>query len=180
MEFYKFFFKDIKKYLVESLNFGYQQGELSSEQKWGVITLLPKPGVLERITSLKNWRPISLLNMDYKFATKTIAAKIKKQLLNLMYPDQTGFLKRRYIGENIRQILDAIETYEKWKEPGLIVNVDFDKAFDSIEWSYIISYMFKLLKYLNFGSSFVKWIKTFYSNITSCVLNNDYTSNYLL
>jgi hypothetical protein len=51
---------------------------------------------------LNNWRPISLLKIDYKIATKSIATRMKKVLISLIENSQTGFLKGRYIGENIR------------------------------------------------------------------------------
>ena len=53
-------------------------------------------------TSLENLRPISLLNVDYKILTKTIAKRIEKVLPNIINVDQTGYVKGRYISENIR------------------------------------------------------------------------------
>ena len=69
-------------------------------QKQSIITLLPKSG--KDTTILDNWRPISLLNVDYKIATKSISNRIKPVLSSIISPSQTGFIKGRYIGENIR------------------------------------------------------------------------------
>ena len=86
---------------------------------------------------LKNWRPVTLLNVDYKIATKTIALRIEKVLPHLINRTQTGHVKGRFIGESIRLILDIME-YTKYKDnPGVTVFVDFEKAFDSAEWNYI-------------------------------------------
>ncbi len=76
---------------MRSLNESYEQGKMSHSQRHGIITLLPKPN--KDPILLKNWRPISLLNQDYKLASKYIAARIKRYLNKLIHPDQTGFIK---------------------------------------------------------------------------------------
>ena len=86
--------------------------------------------------------------------------------------DQTGYIKGRYIGENIRVISDIIEQHEH--KEGMILFLDFEKAFDSLEWDYL----FKVLDLMNFGPSFLNWIHTFYKNIYSCVINNGYSSDF--
>ena len=103
-EFYKVFWKDIKRHLLNALNYAYLKGLLSITHRRGLITLIPK---MNKPTNLvKNWRPITLLNCDYKIATKCIASRIKKVLPKLINNDQTGFMKNRFIGENIRLALD--------------------------------------------------------------------------
>ena len=69
---------------------------------------------------LKNWRPITLLDIDYKIATKCIAKRLEKVLSTLIDRDQTGCVKNRFIGENVRLIFDVIELYEKKNLPGLV------------------------------------------------------------
>ena len=106
-EFYKFFWIDIKYLVLDSLNYAFHNGELSIDQKRGIITLIPKKDK-ERIL-IKNWRPISLLNTDYKLLTKCLSFRLQSVPPNIIDNDQTGFLKDRYIGENIRTIADLIE-----------------------------------------------------------------------
>ena len=77
--------------------------------------------------------------------------------------DQTGYVKNRFIGENILLISDVIESYEGKNLPGMLLFIDFEKAFDSLEWSFL----FKVLEVMNFGPMFRKWIQTFYSNSNS-------------
>ncbi len=108
VEFYKIFWNDIKQYYIDSINFSLANGTLTEMQKQGVITLIPKKD--SNLEILTNWRPISLLNVDYKIATKAIANRIKKVLPNIINSSQTGFLKGRYIGENIRTIFEAMTT----------------------------------------------------------------------
>ena len=50
--------------------------------------------------------------------------------------------------------------------PGLLLFIDFQKAFDSVEWEFLI----ESLKRFNFGRDFLQWVKTFYNNIQSCVI----------
>lgn len=96
-----------------------------------MITLIPKNN--KPVDLLKNWRPITLLNCDYKIAAKSIS-RIRKALSKIINSDQTGFEKNRFIGENIR-IIDSIINYtDSEQTPGLLLFIDFEKTFDSIEW----------------------------------------------
>jgi len=81
---------------------------------------------------------------------------------------QAGFIKGRFIGEVARSILDIIDYTEMSKMPGVLLFIDFEKAFDSIEWDFL----YKSLAAFNFGPTLIGWIKTFYNNTSSCVLNN--------
>ena len=78
---------------------------------------------------LENWRPISLLNVDYKIKAKAIANRIKKVLPTLIHETQTGFVKGRYIGENKRLILETIDITDENNLPGMIFFSDFEKSF---------------------------------------------------
>ena len=119
-------------------------------------------------TPLLLWRPITLLNVDYKIASKAIAKRIEHMLPSLIHPDQTGFVKGRYIGENIRLISDIMEQTKKLNCPGILLSLDFQKAFDTLEWSCIHN----VLKIYNFGDSLRNWIKVFYTDIESAILTN--------
>ena len=134
-EFYKVFWGDISSFLISALNYGFDSGHLSVTQRRGVIKLIPKKDA--ELYFIKNWRPITLLNTDYKIAAKAIANQIKLVLPTLINNDQTGFLNDRFIGENIR-LIDCIIQYTTEKNiPGLLLFIDFEKAFDSLEWSFI-------------------------------------------
>ena len=78
-----------------------------------------------------------MLNVDYKILAKILAKRLEKVLPKLINPDQTGYVKGRYIGENIRLIQDLMSYTEKEKLPGIDVFLDFRKAFDTIEWHYL-------------------------------------------
>ena len=91
-----------------------------------------------------------------------------------MHSDQTGFIKGRYIGQNIRLIIDIMEHTKSHNTPGILVSLDFQKAFDSLEWSF----MMNTLDIFNFGTSIKRWISTFYTNIESAAINNGFTTNW--
>ncbi|KAL9954029.1 hypothetical protein ACROYT_G041517 [Oculina patagonica] len=172
VEFYKHFFDLIGLDLLASLNRAYEFGRLSISQRRGIITLLPKEDA--ELLLLQNWRPITLLNVDYKIASKAIAMRIEPMLPKLVHPDQTGFVKGRYIGENVRLIFDIMEQTRVNNIPGILISVDFKKAFDSLEWSCIQS----TLQKFNFGDSVRKWIKIFYTDIESAALNNGFATDW--
>jgi hypothetical protein len=118
-EFYKIFWNDVYIYLVRSLNTAGEVGHLSISQRQGVITCIPKE---DRYKSyLKNWRPISLLNVDKKIGSSVIANRIKHFLDKLISSSQKGFLKGRYIGECARLIFDLIERAEEENIPGILL-----------------------------------------------------------
>ena len=171
-EFYKIFWHDIKDYYLKSINFSFQNQELTELQKQSVITLLPKPGKDNIL--LENWRPISLLNVDYKIATKVIANRIKNVLPKLIHETQTGFMKGRYIGENIRLIFETIDYVDEQNLPGILFFSDYEKAFDSISHDFL----FKCLRHFNFNNDLLNWIRLFYKDAKSCVSNNGHHSQF--
>ena len=171
-EFYKIFWKDIKTYLINSLNYSFQQSQLTEIQTQSIITLLPKHG--KDPTFLENWRPISLLNIDYKIASKSIANRLKNVLESIISPSQTGFIKGRYIGENIRLLCQMLEHVDDNHLSSIIFFADFEKAFDSVDHEF----MFKTFKHFNFGDSFLKWLKLFYKDAQSSVTNNGHLTDF--
>ena len=165
-EFYKFFWKDLGDFLIRSFNDSYEEGKLSVSRRQGIITCIPKPGKTR--DQLKNWRPITLLNIDYKILTTVLANRIKKHLEKIVTDSQKGYVKGRYIGECTRTILDILSETEDKNIPGLLLLLDFEKAFDSIEWNFIE----RALSFIGFGDSFIRWFNTLYKDASSCVINN--------
>ena len=100
VNFYRMLWDDLKELVCSVFNTCFNDGELCPSMKRGIITLLPKKG--KDTLFLKNWRPISLLNTDYKILAKVLSTRLQKVLPSIIHGDQTGFLKDRYIGENIR------------------------------------------------------------------------------
>ena len=80
----------------------------------------------------------------------------------------------RFIGE-ILDLKDGIIQYTRQHNiPGFLLFIDFEKAFDSLEWPFT----FDTLRFFGFGPSVINWVRTFYYKIESCVLNNGWSSNF--
>ena len=74
------------------------------------------------------------------------------------YHNQTGYIQARYIRENIRSLLDIMSFTRAKNLPGLLLFIDFEKAFDSLEWHVLI----ECLELFNFGRVLIRWVNTFY------------------
>ena len=92
--------------LIDSINTTYHTGEMSITQKRGILSLLYKK---DDKTCLNNWRPISLLNTDYKIMAHVQAQRLKNVIHKLIHTDQSGYIKGRNINNNIRLIQDVID-----------------------------------------------------------------------
>lgn len=168
VEFYKLFFKSIGESLLDVFKYGFENRSLPYSQYLAVIVLLYKKGNRE---DLKNWRPISLLNVDAKILSKVLAARLKLVLPKIIHVDQKGCIQGRFIGENIRLIEDVIESCN---DEEVVIFLDQQKAFDKVEWEWL----FLVLKKFGFGDNFISWINIIYTNMKSAVLTNGYISGF--
>ena len=171
-EFFKVFWKDLGTYIFRSFTHSYKVGELSNSQKLGIISILPKGNKSREY--IKNWRPISLLNSTYKLFSGIIAHRLKSVLVNFIHENQKGFLPGRFIGENSRLLYDIMHVTEEENIPGLLLLLDFEKAFDSISWKFI----YKVLNFFNFGQNFIKLIQTILNDPKLCVIQNGIFSDF--
>ena len=89
-------------------------------------------------------------------------------------PDQAGYLKGRYIGDNIRAMLDILEITKLKIDSGILVMVDFEKAFDIISWAFL----YKTLDYFDFCPIFKKYVKLLYTSPECSVTNNGFHSEF--
>jgi exonuclease III len=169
--FYKKFWTLIKDDFMNMVNDVYLKKVMTSDQRSGLISLLPKQD--KDINYIKNWRPITILNTDYKILTKIMANRLKKILPTIINPDQTGFVLNRQIGENIRIVYDVMNYCNSNNIEGVMAFLDFEKAFDSISWEYLIH----VLKSFGFCDYFINWVKIFYTQTNSSVMNNGYISS---
>ena len=142
-----------------------KNGELANSQKQGIIKLIEKKSRDKRC--IANWRPISLLNVDVKVASITL--RLQKVLSDLISADQYVYVKGRNIFDAVRTIGDIMDYTKLRTLPGLMVTIDFEKAFDSLSWNFL----FKILEKFNFGQSYIKWARISNTNISSCIMNNE-------
>ena len=106
VEFFKLFWNYINIYMLSAIQCIFEHKELPISQRLGIISCLPKGDKPRQF--LKNWRPITLLNVFYKIISSCISSRIRSTLDNLISETQSGFMKGRYIGENTRFIYDLM------------------------------------------------------------------------
>jgi hypothetical protein len=129
-----------------------QDGVLPESLTQGDISLLYKKGDTR---DARNYRPITLLQVDYKIFAKMLVAKIKKVVHTFVFPQQLGFVPKRLIGEasHLRKLIQAY--LDEVDEEGIILALDWEKAFDRVSWQYYHS----ALEALEFGPNFRLWAK---------------------
>ena len=114
-----------------------------------------------------------MINVDANIASKANARRLESILPELIHSNQNGFINGRSILDAVRTIDDILEFAKVTEWCGILLATDFEKAFDSFNHSFLS----KVLERLNFGEYFVQWIKTFYTDTSSCVLNNRFTTD---
>ncbi len=168
-EFYTKYWDIIKDLYMDMLEEVMEKGELPYTMRKALLALLYKKG---DSTLLKNYRPISLTNYDYKIICFALANRLQKVLKDIIKDDQTGYIKNRYIGTNARLIEEYFEDCEKFQIPRILLFLDFEKAFDSLKWNFMMS----TLEKFNFGNNFRGWIKILYNKPIISIKNNGWIS----
>lgn len=165
-EFYKVFWAKLKKPYFEAIKYAIKQKKLHSSALQGIITLIPKKDKDKRY--LRNTRPITLNNVDYKIYSKALGNRLKEVMPQIIDEDQTGFMAGRDISLNLRKTIDIMQFADKNNLQALIMSVDYAKAFDTLEWDVL----WKAMEFFNFGDTFIDYVKLLFEGSFCCVLNN--------
>lgn len=171
VEFYKAFWMDLKDLFYEAWMNALERGEISQEQCRGILCLIPKKEK-DRLT-LANWRPITLLNVDFKIFTKCLAMRLVEALQEIIDGSQTGFMPGRYIGENIRTTQDIIDYCNNYGLSSIVLSVDFLKAFDHLSWKSV----YMSLDLFGFSPKFIDYVKLIFKAPKTCILNAGWYSD---
>ncbi|XP_062839247.1 vesicle transport protein GOT1B isoform X1 [Anolis carolinensis] len=166
--YYKTFGQELIPYLKKIMNRIREIAKMPETWKQANICTIHKEN--SDPEKIKNYRPISLLNLDYKIFSNIIAERFKNFLKNWIKEEQTGFLPNRHQRENVRTIIDLIEYYEiKNQKKVLLLALDAEKAFDNVNWSF-----FKLLiREIDIGYYFQNTIDAIYTSQKAKILIND-------
>ena len=170
VEFYRRFWGLLGQDLVDILNYSFDHGALSDSQRLGIIRLLFKK---DDSLTLKNWRPISLLNTDYNICTKVLANRLRKVISLLLCEDQTCGVPDRSIFENLFLIRDTIDYVNHKELSAALISLDQEKAFDRVSHGFLQW----VLERFSFGPHFRRWVTIAYTDIKSCVTNNGWLSS---
>jgi len=162
-ELYKLFADELSPFLTSVFKESIDKEALPPTLTQGIITLIPKPK--KDLTYLDNWRPITLLNNDYKIFAIIFAKRLKECLDSVIDETQSGFMRDRHIMNNIRLVLDLFDYSNLVEHNSFILFLDFYKAFDSVEHHFI----FKSMEKFGFGEYFCKAVRTLYYNCNSSI-----------
>lgn len=164
-EFYQILWEDIKldifNFTVEAI----QQAHINEELNVSKIALLPKSEDRRRV---QNFRPISLLNTSYKIVAKVYANRMKPLLHHWILPSQTGFVPNRCILDNIFLAFEAIEWALENKQDLSMLLLDFEKAYDRVNWTFLNQAMTKM----GFHATWIKQVMSLNVNATASVIVN--------
>ena len=174
IDFYIVFWNRIKDIFCDMISQVMKENKLHESSRYGLISLIPKKD--RDLKFVKSWRPIVLLDADFKVLSKVLANRVKTTLNEIIHNDQTGFVKSRLITENLRKFLDVIEYAEVNNVPGVLVSIDFEKAFDKIEYEAVYAAM----RWFNFGENLISMIKVLFNEFYLSTTNNGYCSQPFL
>ena len=165
-EFYDFFWQDIEDHYLDCLKECEASGEMTLSQKLGLIRISYKKNGRRYI---KNYRPITLINVDSKILTRTLATRMAAVLPKIIHHNQTC-VPGRCISLNTHILQDLIDVINSEGIGAAIIFLDQEKAFDRMSHAFII----KVLRKFGFGERFIRWIEILYTDMRSCVKVNGY------
>ena len=151
--------------MLSVLNDCFRDGSLCASQRKALLRLIYEKDD-KRLG--KNWRPISLLNCDYKLALKIITDRLKQVMPSIVHSDQTCNVVGRSIFSDLHLIRDTLDMINKTDETGILVTLYQMKAFDRVDHDFLM----RVLAKFGFGPSFCRWVSIFYSNVFSQFIFN--------
>ncbi|XP_071718823.1 uncharacterized protein [Rutidosis leptorrhynchoides] len=140
-------------------------GELSKGCNASFVLLIPKKS---DPLSFSDYRLISLIGSYYKIVAKMLSFRIRKVVPHLVSSEQSAFLSGRYILDGVLVANEVVDDLKRNKKHGLIFKVDFEKAFDSLSWNYLL----EVMHCMGFGSKWCKWIFSCLSSASISILIN--------
>ncbi len=172
MEFYLAYQALITPFLVRLVKECLSMGYMSKSMHYGIITLLYKGKGLR--SERGNWRPLTMLNVDYKALTKVLTKRVGFFMSYLVHPNQTCAVPGRDIRDSLLSLYNTVQTVIDNEDEGILLSLDHQSAFDIIEWDFV----FEALKGFNFGEKFISSIKMIYnaSKVHSSVQVNNFVS----
>lgn len=175
-EYYKAFSEVLVDPMVKLFNHILESGEIPPSWREAIIVPIGKKEGDH--TNPSAYRPIALQNQDAKIFTSLLADRLKNIIGEYVHVDQTGFIPSRDIADNIRRAIDIIQHCQKQKVADtLLLAIDMQKAFDSIE----VPYLMTLLRKMNLGDGFCRIIHSLYASPRAKVkVNGGYSQSFAL
>ena len=171
-DYYKKFFHKLGPLLLDMFNEALESGQLPQTLTQASISLLLKKD--KDPLDCSSYRPISLLNVDFKILSKLLALRLEWVLPTIISPSQTGFISGRHSFSNLRQLFNVIYNSSPSTTQEALISMDAQKAFDMVEWNYL----FYTLERFGFGEQFIAWVKLLYSSPLASIRTNCDQSEY--
>lgn len=163
--FIKDFWEDIKGDIMRFISEFHRNGKLSRGINSTFIALIPK---IDSPHRLNDFRPIALVGCLYKILSKVLANRLRLIIGRVVSETQTAFVKERQILDGILIANELVDEAKKSNKELMLFKVDFEKAYDSVDWGYLDTVMNKMV----FPVLWRKWIKECVSTATASVLVN--------
>lgn len=148
--FYQTFLEHLQPTMKKVFNNCADKVSISQSMSEANIIVIPKEG--KDHLSAKNYRPISLINVDSKIYAKILATRLNPLLSKLISNSQVSFLKTRFSSDNTRPLCHILEHTTKITEPAVAITLDAEKAFDRVSWTFLEQCM----RSFNLGEGFIK------------------------
>ena len=168
-EFYKKFWDIIKHDLLDIINNMYLEGQVAEDQKHGNLVCLPK---IDSPLHPGHYRPLSILNTDYKLLTQILATRLRVMSEQILHRNQYCGRNDLSIYDGIATVRDIIAHAEDSRYPICILTIDFKDAFDKLSHEYL----FHILREYGFSDTFCHRLRTTYANATSTLTINGNTT----
>jgi exonuclease III len=166
VKFVKKFWCVLRVPLIKYSHFCIDRGRLTQSFLTASIRLIPKKG---DCSNIKNWRPISLLNVLYKILSKALNNRLKLISGTILTRSQKGFVENRYIQECLINIIESVNYSNKNNIPAFCLALDQTKAFDSVNHVF----MEEVYKFFGFGPTFTKMVTTLTTGRNACIILDD-------
>ncbi|GJS75512.1 putative RNA-directed DNA polymerase, eukaryota, reverse transcriptase zinc-binding domain protein [Tanacetum coccineum] len=155
----------IQKDLYDFVNLFFATCVMPNGVNSSFFTVIPK---VNNPTLITDFCPISLISIHYKIISKILANRLSKVIDKIVSKEQSAFIAGRQIFDGPVILSEIIEWYKKRKKKLLIFKVDFEKAFDSKSWNYLIH----ILDRFGFGNKWYSWIKACLNSSRASILIN--------
>ena len=167
VEIWRKIFPIIGNHYVRMINDAKSSGLFHDGFLNALLTLLKKNNMDNG--SMKNYRPLSLTNIDYKLLSKVLSSRLRKVLGSIIHLDQSCGIPGRTIQDNVHLIRSIISSHSMKRQPIGLIQWDQEKAYDRINHQYLL----ETLNRFGFGPQFIKWIRLLYTNATFQIKMNN-------
>lgn len=164
-EFLQNHWPDVKETVLSIIHGFYDHSVDLQQLNRANLIMIPK---VDEACKVEQFRPISVINLIPKLISKILADRLRVFLPDLISPNQTAFVKGRQISENFIATREILHHIAEGTKPAVFVKIDFAKAFDSVNWSFLL----RVLRARGFPERWVVWIKNLLQTATSSVVVN--------